>query len=622
MKTEEFKLSEETLARLERNNITIATPVQKKIIPAILNGRDILAQSETGSGKTLSFAIPIIESIDKKSTSITALILVPTRELCVQITEEFVKFANRKIGISSVYGGVSIDKQIFKLRRSHVVVATPGRLLDIMHRKAIKLNDLKFLVFDEADRMLDMGFITDIESILTHIPEKRQTMLFSATITKEISGLIKRYLNDPVKVSFESSVKPEFLKQTYYKVTKKQKPLLLADLLMKERDLVLIFCNRKRITEELADELKEQGLKAACLNGDMTQAHREKVTRQFKEKRFNILIATDVASRGLHIEDITHVYNYEIPRDVESYTHRIGRTARAGKKGEAISFVTGGEDEKFFRNILFTYKGIITLKYADKYPEPAREEKSRSDKPSRYDRPYSERRRDDKRSSFRKDREPRSDRRSSRDEKPYSDRRSSSRDEKPYAERRRDDKGSSFGKEREPRSERRSNVGKPFSDKRRDDKGSSFGKERGQKFDKRSSRDEKPYSDRRRDDKSKSYGREREPRSGGYEKKFTGRSEKSFKEEPKFKRAPKTFDKGRSENSHDFEKSLLEEISKLRDLPFKSEEGAKKKSFRDFRTADTTVDTGKKRNRKEEMRNSEESFRKKKNWFDKFRKRR
>ncbi|MDD5362046.1 MAG: DEAD/DEAH box helicase [Ignavibacteria bacterium] len=635
MKTEEFNLSEETLARLERNNITIATPVQKKIIPAIISGRDILAQSETGSGKTLSFAIPIIESIDKKSTSITALILVPTRELCVQIAEEFVKFANRKIGISSVYGGVSIDKQIFKLRRSHVVVATPGRLLDIMHRKAIKLNDLKFLVFDEADRMLDMGFIADIENILTHIPEKRQTMLFSATISKEISGLTKKYLNDPVKVSFESSVKPEFLKQTYYRVTKKQKPLLLVDLLMKERDLVLIFCNRKRITEELADELKEQGLKAACLNGDMTQAHREKVTRQFKEKKFNILIATDVASRGLHIEDISHVYNYEIPRDVESYTHRIGRTARAGKKGEAISFVTGGEDEKFFRNILFTYKGIITMKYADKYPEPPKEERSRSDKPSRYDRPYSERRRDDKRSSFKKDREPRSERGSSRDAKPFSERRSSSRDEKPYNDRRsssregkpfsgrrRDDKNSSYGKDRESRSERRANVGKPFNDKRRDDKENSFGKEREQRPDRRSSRYEKPFSDRRRDDKSKSYGREREPRSGGYEKKFTGRSEKNFKEEPKFKRAPKTFDKARNENSHDFEKSLLEEISKLRELPFKSEEGAKKKSFRDFRTADTTSDTGKKRNRKEEMRNSEESFRKKKNWFDKFRKRR
>jgi len=332
MKTEEFNLSEETLSRLERSNITIATPVQKKIIPAIMKGRDILAQSETGSGKTLSFAIPIIESLDKKKTGIKALILVPTRELCVQIGGEFVKFANRKIGISTVYGGVSIDKQIFKLRRSHVVVATPGRLLDIMRRKAIKLDELQYLVFDEADRMLDMGFINDIESILKNIPAKRQTMLFSATITKEISGLIKKYLQDPVKVSFESSVKPEYLKQTYYKVTRKLRLSLLADLLKKERDLALIFCNRKRTTEELVRDLKDFGLKAECLNGDMSQAHRERVTRQFKEKKFSILIATDVASRGLHIEDITHVYNYENPRDVESYTHRIGRTARAGKK--------------------------------------------------------------------------------------------------------------------------------------------------------------------------------------------------------------------------------------------------------------------------------------------------
>ncbi|MCE1164238.1 MAG: DEAD/DEAH box helicase, partial [Bacteroidetes bacterium] len=417
MKTEEFNLSEETLARLGRHDIITATPIQKKIIPAIMKGRDVLAQSETGSGKTLSFAVPIIETTNYKS-GITSLILVPTRELCTQITGEFVKFAGRKIGICPVYGGVSIDNQIRKLKRSQIVVATPGRLLDIINRRAIKLDGVKYFVLDEADRMLDMGFISDIEKIMKHIPEKRQTLLFSATITKEISGLIKKYLNDPVKVSLESTVKPEFLKQTYYKTTKKQKLPLLINLLKKERDLALIFCNRKRITEELAKELSREGVKAACLNGDMSQAQRERVTRQFKEKRYSVLIATDVASRGLHIEDISHVYNYEIPRDVESYTHRIGRTARAGKKGEAISFVTGGDDERFFKQILFTYKGIITLKYADsikeskdkttaetgKYTEtkPKREPKKLDEKPHYEERRSGDRKKEDRREDDRR----------------------------------------------------------------------------------------------------------------------------------------------------------------------------------------------------------------------------
>lgn len=365
MKTEGFNLSNNIINRLAKNGITIATPIQQQIIPAILSGRDILAQSETGSGKTLSFAIPIIETSQNKK-AIQALILVPTRELCKQITDEFFKFSERGFITSSVYGGVSIENQIRKIKKSSVIIATPGRLLDIMQRKGISFKELKYLVLDEADRMLDMGFIMDIEKILKEVPKERQTMLFSATISREISNLSKKFLKDPVKVSFESTVKPEFLNQTYYKVVAKEKILLLAHLLKKESDLVLVFCNRKHTTEQLANELTKQGLNAKCLNGDMTQDKRERVTKQFKEKKFNILIATDVASRGLHIEDISHVYNYEIPREVESYTHRIGRTARAGKKGNAISFVSRGEDEKFFRQILFEYKGNITLKLAEK----------------------------------------------------------------------------------------------------------------------------------------------------------------------------------------------------------------------------------------------------------------
>lgn len=367
MKSETFKLSKQMVTRLESHGITIATPIQKKIIPAILAGRDILAQSETGSGKTISFAVPIIE-MNQKMEGLNALILVPTRELCVQITKEFAKFSPDFMRKSiAVYGGVSISNQIRQVRHANIIIATPGRLLDLLNRNALRLDKIKFLVFDEADRMLDMGFTHDIERILNYLPLKRQTMLFSATISKEIEKLSRKYLNDPVHVSLESSVKPEFLRQTYYQTTPEQKIPLLIHLLKNERDLALVFCNRKRITEVLAKKLSAQGVHAKCLHGDMSQSQREKVTEDFRHKRINILIATDVASRGLHIEDISHVYNYEIPKDVDSYTHRVGRTARAGKKGEAISLVAGSEEQKFFKQILFNYQGIITLKSIDAF---------------------------------------------------------------------------------------------------------------------------------------------------------------------------------------------------------------------------------------------------------------
>lgn len=362
MKTESFNLSKNIISLLEKEGITIATPIQKKIIPAVMQGRDVLAQSETGSGKTISFAIPIIEKI-QPADNLCALILVPTRELCTQVTEEFIKFSHgKRLGITAVYGGVSIENQIRKIKKTNIIVATPGRLIDLLDRGIIHLNKIKFLVFDEADRMLDMGFINDIEKILRYMSQKMQTMLFSATVSKEITELSKKYLFNPVKVILESTVDPGFLHQTYYQTTPEKKLPLLIHLLKKERDLSLVFCNRKHITSKLADKLTRFGILAKCLHGDMSQSQRERVTIDFKNKKFKILIATDVASRGLHIEDISHVYNYEIPKDVDSYTHRIGRTARAGKKGDAISLVTNGEEQKFFKQILFNYGGIIQLK--------------------------------------------------------------------------------------------------------------------------------------------------------------------------------------------------------------------------------------------------------------------
>lgn len=362
MRTESLRISKAMLSLLERQGITIATPIQKEIIPAILEGRDVLAQSETGSGKTLSFAIPIIEQI-KRSDGLFSLVLVPTRELCIQVTSEFMKFSQGKhLGVTAVYGGVSIHNQIKKINQTNIIVATPGRLIDLLDRRVVKLEAIRFLVFDEADRMLDMGFIPDIERILKRMPQKKQTMLFSATVSKEIAQLSRKYLHDPKHVQLESTVKPEYLRQTYYQTTQEQKIPLLIYLLKRERDLALVFCNRKHVTAKLAKRLSQQGVHAKCLHGDMSQSQRERVTADFRHKKINVLIATDVAARGLHIEDITHVYNYEIPRDVDSYTHRVGRTARAGKKGEAISLVATPEEKKFFKRILFSYSGIITLK--------------------------------------------------------------------------------------------------------------------------------------------------------------------------------------------------------------------------------------------------------------------
>ena len=347
---------------LERHGITTPTPIQQKIIPAIFENSDVLAQSETGSGKTLSFAIPLIEHIEK-SDGLKALVLVPTRELCVQVAGEFIKFSEGKhLGITPVYGGASMNEQIRKLRTANIVVATPGRLIDLLNRNLLSLGSIHHLVLDEADRMLDMGFIRDIEKILQRVPRQHQTLLFSATVSKEIEHLSRKYLTNPVSVKLTSGVKPEFLQQTYYQTTPERKLSLLVELLKKERDLTLVFCNRKHIASKIAHRLAGQGIHARSLHGNLSQPQRDRVTNEFRKRKINVLVATDVAARGLDIQGISHVYNYEIPRDVDSYTHRVGRTARAGEKGEAISLVATPEEQKFFKNILFTYKGRISLR--------------------------------------------------------------------------------------------------------------------------------------------------------------------------------------------------------------------------------------------------------------------
>ncbi|HLX11249.1 MAG TPA: DEAD/DEAH box helicase [Bacteroidota bacterium] len=362
---ESLSLGSATLALLRKNGITSPTAVQEQIIPAINAGHDVIAQSETGSGKTLAFALPLIEQINRRD-GISALVLAPTRELAVQISDEFIKFSQGKhLGVTPIYGGVSISHQIDKIRLTNIIVGTPGRLLDLMNRGVVHLDTIRFLVFDEADRMLDMGFLPDIDRIVKHVPAKRQTLLFSATMPKEIVRVSQKYLRNPREIHLDTEVKPDFLRQTYYQMGSDQKLPILIHLLKRERDLALVFCNRKHFTKKLASRISQQGVVAKCLHGDMSQNQRERVTEDFKRKRFNVLVATDVAARGLHIDDITHVYNYEIPRDVDTYTHRVGRTARAGKRGEAISLIATEEEKKFFKQILFTYGGSISLKAVD-----------------------------------------------------------------------------------------------------------------------------------------------------------------------------------------------------------------------------------------------------------------
>lgn len=362
---ESFHLSKSTIALLQKQGITIPTPIQEELIPLVAEGRDVTAQSETGSGKTLGFALPLLEKINRRD-GLVLLVLAPTRELALQIAQEFIKFSHGKqLTITPIYGGVSIDEQVKNLRQTNIVVGTPGRLLDLIHRGDIHLKTIRYLVFDEADRMLDMGFLPDIERILRHIPKQRQTLLLSATLPKEIIRVGQKYLVNPRRIQLESSVKPEFLRQTYYQTSSDQKLSLLIYLLRRERDLALVFCNRKHITAKLARRLSHNGVHARCLHGNMSQNQRERASEEFRQKKFNVLVATDVAARGLHIDDITHVYNYEIPRDVDSYTHRVGRTARAGKRGEAISLVATEEEKKFFKQILFTYSGNIALKHVD-----------------------------------------------------------------------------------------------------------------------------------------------------------------------------------------------------------------------------------------------------------------
>ena len=345
---ENLDLSKELKKALNDMEFVEMTAIQSQSIPAMIVGNDIVAQAPTGTGKTCSFGIPVVENTDTSERNVTSLILAPTRELALQIANELIRLTKYKksIRIAVVYGGQNIDRQILALKRKpQIIVATPGRLMDHMRRKTIRLDHLKTLVLDEADEMLDMGFREDIDEILQSVPEERQTVLFSATMSREILDITKKYLKDPVKIkTTKSEVTVSSVKQYYLEVSPDNKTDVLARLIdVNDFKLSMVFCNTKKKVDELAHDLTVRGYNAMGLHGDMKQSQRDRVMREFKNGNIETLIATDVAARGIDIKDIDVVFNYDLPDDMEYYVHRIGRTGRANREGVSYSLVSRRE---------------------------------------------------------------------------------------------------------------------------------------------------------------------------------------------------------------------------------------------------------------------------------------
>lgn len=346
------------------------SPIQSQTIPLVLEGVDVIGQAQTGTGKTAAFGIPIMEKISTDSRHIQALVLTPTRELAIQVSEELAKIGRfKRIKTFPIYGGQSIERQIKALKFGvQVVIGTPGRLLDHIRRKTIKLDNVKILVLDEADEMLDMGFIEDIEDIMQSISgEERQTLLFSATMPPAIANLARKYMNEPrtITISKEQLTVP-LIDQFYYETRDKLEGLCRV-LDIETTGKLIVFCRTKKGVDELVASLQARGYMADGLHGDLSQAQRDRVMKKFREGKLEILVATDVAARGLDIEDITHVVNYDIPQDPESYVHRIGRTGRAGKKGVAFTFIQPRE----YRQLRLIEKQVKTRIVRKQLPSAA-----------------------------------------------------------------------------------------------------------------------------------------------------------------------------------------------------------------------------------------------------------
>lgn len=342
----DFPLHKGILQAINDMGFEEPSPIQAACIPKVLEGGDLIGQAQTGTGKTAAFGIPLIEKMTS-ANRVQAIVLTPTRELAIQVAGELLRIAKyKKIRTLPIYGGQSIGHQIRALKQGvQVVIGTPGRVLDHLRRKTLRLDSVSMLVLDEADEMLDMGFIEDIETIINHLPENRQTLLFSATMPPEIKRLASRYMKKPetIAVSREEVTAP-LIEQVYYKVFERNKLENLCRILDSEDvELGIIFCRTKRGVDELTEVLQARGYLADGLHGDLSQAQRDKVMNAFREGTIELLIATDVAARGIDVSNVSHVINYDIPQDPESYVHRIGRTGRAGKKGIAMTLVTPRE---------------------------------------------------------------------------------------------------------------------------------------------------------------------------------------------------------------------------------------------------------------------------------------
>jgi ATP-dependent RNA helicase DeaD len=342
----ELGLSDNLIAVLEKNNITVPTAIQKKAIPFVLEGKDIVGISATGSGKTLAFSVGILEHIAPTGIP-QALILTPTRELAEQVASAIRQFALKKIRVFAAYGGVNIEEHMKKIRDADVIVATPGRLWDLLERGTFSVKGIKTLVLDEFDRMLDMGFHKDINPIIGKCPKDRQTMLFSATKSEKVEELIEEYTRDAIEIGVTAFVDHTKLEQRYYRVPEKDKFSLLVHLLkMDKSESLIIFCSKRVHCDFVSENLNDMGFDTLIIHGGIDQKNRTKRLRKFHNDG-GILVCTDVAARGLDIKNVNHVYNYGMPRFPEDYIHRVGRTARAGKEGKAITLVSEKDKEMF-----------------------------------------------------------------------------------------------------------------------------------------------------------------------------------------------------------------------------------------------------------------------------------
>ena len=351
VKFDELNIKSEIVEKTRESGFKHLTSIQEKCMREIIEGRDVVGQAETGSGKTLAFTLPILDKI-RLNGNLQAVVLTPTRELCVQVTGVFQEFG-KPLGVKtvSIYGGVSIEPQIRNLHSAHVVVGTPGRILDHIRRKTIDFSNIRFLVLDETDKMLDMGFIKDVGRIISYLPKERQTLMFSATISEGIHRIARKYLKNPLLVMTKQLVDGSKLKQVYYDIYQQNDKFSLLVHLLKEHTfgLSIVFCGTRKETDVVARNLRKQGVKALAIHGGMGQDKRLRSLEALKKQTIDVLVATDVAARGLDIKNVTYVYNYDVPKTPQEYIHRVGRTARAGKNGVAITLLTRRDHDNFRR---------------------------------------------------------------------------------------------------------------------------------------------------------------------------------------------------------------------------------------------------------------------------------